>query len=602
MPPLPVIEILGPFLQGCLVAVAVALCQLSVGRWICRRLGATLSTPAAWAMGVVSLALLNTLELALGLGMLMHLNLLWALGCLAGRDPRTLFRLPTGFKPGIAALPLILLFIVLLSSVANPVISWDAQCSYLALAKDWAEQGSLEARNSIHLFNSRPQLISSVYAWCFLWDGEDAAQALDLGFFCALVLWCARRGRLGPIKTFLLVLLVSTTEWITPLGAGHEGGRSRFFWFVGSGGNDLFMALLACSLFEALEGIQKSPWPLGILGAGLITARWTGHSLVWPLLAIALAWKLPRGALLRSFLVALGLSLPWSLWNIMEHGNLFYPNFVAELGGRPLNSLLLSDYGVLAKSPLRGLQGLRNLADLSQYAWNIGPVLFLVPLVFLKALQPADRRLRLFFVVQTALTALITAQPRFQYVNFFVLGALVLGSPDITRAGRMAVELCIGILSMLSLSPFYSVCRSAYDLAKDARHGQDYLLENRIRLYNAAKWLNAQDVAASTGVLWPMSPHFYLRLTPWRADETAYILPETLLADPRGASEYFKSRGVRFIVSASPMYDTNMERGPRHMETQVQWMLLNDTDWVLAASLPKSGVSPPVLIYTLKRP
>jgi len=567
---------------GVISAILIFLCQLSLGTYLDQRwIKKSFSFVTRWALGLSVLAILNTLMLAFSLGLLIHLNALCLLLLFKCQQPFD-FSGIKNFKS-----PLIIFAILLfVSYVLSPISEWDAQSSYLYNARFWQNQHSLNDTRLWHCFAQRPQIISIVYTWGYYWGNGKTCQLMDLFFLLGGIIWVAEKINLNRFKFVLMILLISLCTWDKPLLLSSTA----------IGGNDLFICLIMLICFEVI--CEKSFHPLSWLPLSicLINTRWTGPVIFFLLLAVAWKYNHLKGKnLLRATFWPLVLGCVWHIWFTVTHGNPVYPNFIDFFGGSPLNEALLNDYSS-SNIHVSHFKGLRSLENLWVYLINLGYLSFLFPFLLWAFIKTKHRTLLIYACGCFTLMSIITSQWRFQYLALLIFIAIVLNcEKEIFKNIFLRIIMLLFVLA-LSLKPLNLQVHQTFSLLRDLRHGQEYLLENRVRLYPACRWLN-ENGEKNDLVLWPMNPYYHCQLNGIRADEVFYRMSDAACKDPQLATQYFKDINIKWIVVAPPMYEEEHFKTPTLMKELVNQIILKDPSWEKVVEFKKIGVSPATAIY-----
>jgi hypothetical protein len=573
---------------GIIAGLLIVLCQLSLGMFLERKLKMGLSFVAQWVVGVALLALLNFFFLLFDMGTLIHLNCL-CLFLLRYSAIKEKLRDMKSMRLTLFFVALLLLF----SNVFNPVIDWDAQVTYLYHARHWQQVNGLDHVGLLDLFDLRAQAVSVIYTWGLMWGNETSCQFLDLMFFLGFVAWFGQRFELNSLK-LSLVFLMSTAFGILLL------------WdFTAVAGNDIIVYLFLVVLIEMLPLMrsEKTSWGLIlswlVVGIVFVNIRWNAipfYAILFPLFF--------RGAQRKTMFVPTYLLVPllgcgWYVWNFVVHGNPVYPCAANVFNNVPTNAYMSFDFSSAGMRNIE-VEGVRNLSELMAYFNRVGFVLLLFPLsLFVKIERPYRD---LFYMAWAAglLSMLITVQIKFQCFSLLILACLVLVGRARTERREVVKYLFVTMLCVTALPYLGGKIFDAYSLVRDTRHGEEYLLENRIRLYPAARYLN-QEGEEGELVIWPMNPHYYCRLPSRHADNVAYHLPDEILGQPAKVSDYLiDNMKAKWIVKAKPYYASKTQAA-RAMIRYVDWICEHDDRWKLVKKIKATGVSPDIEIYALKR-
>lgn len=576
------------WLEGVLAAVAVMACQWALGRelgrWFSGSVRPTLATQ--WALGVAAFGLLNALELALGLGRLIPFNAL-AIFLLLRNPGSALDDGRNFFKGRTLALGLIGL-ILLLSNALQPLWDWDAQESYVGFARHWAQTFTLDPQGLHHVYAHRPQLVSTVYAWALLWGNETSCQVLDLAFFLAGLGWLGQRLGLGNAR-LLLGALLACGAVVTAGAVGWNWAQPLLPSYPGRGGNDFLLFLLILALIEVLPSVV----PAALLGGALLLTRWSAI----PFFLIYMVWmarqREHRARILVAMAGALLVALPWYAFCHKATGNPFFPHETGFFDNRTTNALLeadFSDEGMRA----RDVEGVDSPDALRGYLRGAGLSMLLYLLSLMVSGSPPTRRLLQAAWILGLTSLATTSQVRFQFPAILMLGAFVAASPPRLKS-RWAWNSLLIVLALTALPAAQGRLHTAWRLLADARHGRDELMEERVRLWPAMRWLNAQE--GKGAVLWPMNPSYHGHHPGLRGDNAAYLMEDGDLESLRSMAEALRRMGVRWIVSAPPYYPPT-EQGALVMMDVVDWM--HESGGLRhVATLPKTGVSPATEILEL---
>jgi hypothetical protein len=577
------------YIWGFLAALTIVFIQFFYGKWISsfffkRSLGSLQNI----ALGLSLSLIFNTLLLGSGKGIFVHLHLL---------------AIPFALKdwrrfPWIALKQYIffLLFaggIFLFSNTANPIIDWDVQSSYLYQARHWLEVGGISREGLYHVYDTRPQMISVMWHWGLLWGNENTCQTLDLFFFLFLFLWVAKTFKWKQKKLFILFLLMFC-PLILPEGTNYILSPSPFLRLVGVAGNDFIVFFLAIFLIEFSRYMPQLKFPWMTLSIVFLNTRWNALVL-FLFLAIYFLWQQSFRKKAFLFLVAtVVLASPWYLWTFQVHGNPFYPHNPGIFGGQPMNRPLWNFFQALTKDDALGVRGVHSLRSFWNYFVNIGPLGLLSFLaIFIKSTRNGIFLFFAFFGAGSAL--LMTSQSRFYFLPSFIFAVFLLNSPlpSFFEYLKKITVACLVVLSFVSLK---KQILEAFYFFRDVRHGRDYLMENRVRLYPAARWL-AKNSPQTDRVLWPMNPYYYCPNPVMRYDNAAYLLPDAILKDSYKSFRFLENLGLRWIVVARNFYDTSKEPGPQLIEEHLKQILYNDPSWTLVKTLEKTGLSPDTQIW-----
>ncbi|MGE4158458.1 MAG: hypothetical protein AB7F75_05110 [Planctomycetota bacterium] len=579
-------EHLSIWLEGILAALAVIGCQWALGRELGRRWAGQAPTLATqWALGVAAFGLLNALELALGLGRLIPFNAL-ALFFLINRPEESLESIRQFFGGRTPALVLIA-SLLLVSNAFQPLWDWDAQESYVGFAKHWAHVLAFDPEGLHHVYARRPQLVSVVYTWGLMWGNETTCQVLDLAFFMAGLGWLGQRLGMGNGRIFLSLLLASGAL-VTATSNGWTWTEPLLPSFPGRGGNDFLPLLLILGFIEMFRPL--APLPSILLVGALLVTRWSAI----PFLFFFGLWSFissgePRRTVVLSLLGGLLLALPWygACWR--AHGNPFYPHDSGLFSNHPSQAILDADFSPSGMSA-RHVEGVNSPEALRGYAQGMGLSFLLYVLSLMIRIPPPGQALfaAAWFLGLTAMAT--TSQVRFQFPVLVMLGSLVVSSTPRLN-GRWAWNSLLALLALAALPSLQGRLHTALRLLADARHGRDVLLEERVRLWPAARWLNTQEAGT---VLWPMNPSYHCNLPGLRADNAIYLMGDEDLEGHDSMVAALRRMGVRWIVAAPPYYPPT-EQGALAMMHLVA--RLRDQGGVrMVVRLPGSGVSPPTEI------
>lgn len=582
-------ENLSIWVEGILAAVAVALCQLAVGR----RLASGASLAGQWALGIAALGLLNALELSLGWGRLIPFNAL-AIFLLLSESPARLAADVREFFTGRFLALALIGGLLIVANALQPLWDWDAQDCYVRFARHWAERGAFDPEGLWHVYAHRPQLVSVVYAWALQWGNDTTCQTLDLLFFLAALGWLGQRIGLHNTRLALAALLA--------MGALLKLGEGGLTWsepllpsYPGRGGNDFLPLILLLGLVEFLA----RPPILGacLLGGALLVTRWS----MIPCFVVFMLWAATPPAVRARHLLtlagALALALPWYHACWQNTGNPFYPHEFASFMNHPSNALMEADFSSEGMRQ-RGVQGVDSLVSLRGFAQGTG-LSFLLYLLALCLRIPSHLKSLVAAAMILGIGSLLTtSQVRFQFPTLIILAALVSGcAPRLGgRAGWLALLLALAVAGMPALG---GRLRAAASLAADSRLGRNHLVEERVRLWPAARWLNALDEGEGPppAVLWPMNPSYHCLLPSVRVDLAAYLMEPSDLEGPSSMTAALRRMGVRWIVAAPPYYQPT-EQGALAMMDVVSRLRAQGGVRCIAR-LPKTGVSPVTEILEL---
>jgi len=572
---------------GIIPGLLIVLCQLSLGMFCDRKMKLNLSFVAQWVLGMGLLALMNFFFLFLDMGFLIHLNIL-PLFLLRFPEIREKFREMKSMRLTLLGVGLLLLF----SNVFNPVIDWDAQASYLSHARHWNQMQGLESSGLHHIFDLRSQAVSIIYTWGLMWGNDTSCQFLDLMFFLGFVLWLGQQFDLNSFKLSLM-LLMSTAF-----------GTLLLWKFAAVAGTDIIVYLFLVVLWEVLSLMkgQKVSWGLSIawliLGIVFINIRWNCITSYAVLFLLFLTNGNSNKKYSLVFILVPLLGSGWYFWNFKVHGNPVYPHASDFFENVPNNIYLKNDFSTEGMKAW-GVEGVRNVMDLLQYISRMGFVLLLYPLSLLVKIDKRHRGLFWMAWLIGFSSMVITVQEKFQCFSLMVLACLVI-TGGVANQRRVVVKCLVVAVFCVSALPFLGARLYAiYELVRDSRHGLEYLLDNRIRLYPAARWLNQQKEKDGL-VLWPMNPHYYCKLPSLRVDNVAYQLPNVILNDLAKVSDYLiNDMKVKWIVNAKPFYESTAH-GAIEMKKHVDWIIEHDGRWQLVKEIEATGVSPKIEIYALK--
>jgi hypothetical protein len=342
---------------GVLITLVFSIGAVGLGRWLLGRWTGDFDPAARLGLhGLAGLASLGLLTLPIGL---LSKGLQWGILPIVALSlvglalfTRDLKGHPIWFvrpEGGWALAPLVLGIALLFSlmGVLAPSDSndWDSLAYHLAVPKMWLQQGQITFVSFIHHSNF-PLTVDGLFIWGLTWGGQHGAKAFTwvFGLLTLLTLFGLARQRYDAkagwwaalaFGTIPVVVWLSGTAYIdVPNGA-----------FAGLG--ILFTAWLIAEPEQ-----RRFAWLAGIFLGFAAGSKYTGLQTIAACGAILLAFGLARrdvaGGFKNAVLVAglaVLISAPWYVRNVVNTGNPVYPFFYSILGGKnwsPYNARIYS--------------------------------------------------------------------------------------------------------------------------------------------------------------------------------------------------------------------------------------------------------------------
>jgi hypothetical protein len=227
----------------------------------------------------------------------------------------------------VAALGLVLaLFGVLAPSTT---LDWDSLAYHLAVPNLWLAAQRIEFISFIHHSNF-PFAIDNLYIWGLRWGGESGAKAFSwfLSLLAGLGTFGFARQRYGEAAGYWSL----AAFWGTPAVLWLSGTA---YVDVAQGAYVGFGVWMAALWLEDRANVDKALLGGILLGLGA-ASKYTGIQAVL-LVAIVLVgfrgWRSWRVGIWLPAL-AIAISAPWLIRNIVNTGNPVYPFFYEQLGGK----------------------------------------------------------------------------------------------------------------------------------------------------------------------------------------------------------------------------------------------------------------------------
>lgn len=438
-----------------------------------------------------------------------------------------LFRLPSALSPSDAA-------------------DWDSISHQLAMSKLWLAHGKVDYIPFMHQSNI-PATVNMLYMLALSIEGQFAAKTVAFGFSIFAVLMIGglaayRYGRPAGYWSAFAFAVVPVVLWET--GTAYVDVAHGVF----AGGAILFAAMMLDSDAE-----QKRRWftLCGIsLGFALAT-KYTGFQIGFGIGAVVLVCALLR----RSFLkgaqsvlaivgIALAISAPWYVRNIVNTGNPVYPFFYSVFRGSNWSEENAAAYAeeqrsfgigqkyemgeYAGKDPLAFPAAVSALAVQPDKQINQGAVWGAIGPLFILALLwwPASGRTKtaeraaIFAILIVLLTWFFLTQQSRYIISLMVPCAFLLGG---AVAKLRLGSLLAAIISAQGIYTLYLFGPSLTPLGEQmefiANPDASKYLDNRLPFYKMSQFLNELGKERRVKVALYDEPRgFYLDVDYWWAN------------------------------------------------------------------------------------
>ncbi len=326
---------------GALITLLYCAASVGLGRWILSRWTAELDPAARFGVhGLTGLVATGTLTLFIGL---IPGGLKWGVGVigvlallgLAGLRGQTLaLKLPKdGRLAAVGAIAIAGLFALMGVLAPSDTVDWDSLAYHMAVPKLWLAAGQIQFVSFIHHSNF-PFSVDNLYIWGLAWGGQAGAKAFSIGFFVfgVAAIFGLARTQYGEKAGWWSSLIFGTTPMVV--------------WLTGSAYIDVANGLFAGLgiLFTARWLTSKSTPDAVLAGvfAGMCMAsKYTGLQILFAIFAILAIYgvlnkDLKNHARAVALIggIAVAISCPWYVKNIINTGNPVYPFFYSVFGGK----------------------------------------------------------------------------------------------------------------------------------------------------------------------------------------------------------------------------------------------------------------------------
>lgn len=333
--------IVGVLITAVFCLGAAGLGRLLVGRWL-----TDIDRAARPGIcGLTGLGAIGLLSLAVGLlpgGLLWGLYIVGGLVLVGlGSVAMILREIPFKMAPpkGLGllfpiAIGLFLLFSLVGVLSPSDTMDWDTLAYHLAVPKLWLAAGQIQFIPSISHSNF-PCTADVLYVWGLQWGGQYGAKAFSLAFFLfgLLAIFGLARQRYGTWAGWWSALAFASIPVVVwESGTAYIDVAHGVYAGLGIVLVALWLESQAERRFLYLGGIM-----LGFAAGTKYTGLQTLFVVCVVILAVLAARKEVRQGLHGAFLVglvAVAVSAPWYIKNIVNTGNPVYPFFFEKLGGK----------------------------------------------------------------------------------------------------------------------------------------------------------------------------------------------------------------------------------------------------------------------------
>ncbi len=333
--------IVGALITGLVGIAAAGLGRLLIGRW-------TMEMDRAARPGIcglVGLGALGLLTLAIGLipgglhGGIYIIAALVVVGLVSVVQIVRELPLKISLPSGLGLLfPLTIGLFVLFGLVGvlapSDTMDWDTLAYHLAVPKLWLTAGQIDFIPSISHSNF-PCTVDALYIWGLQWGGQHGAKAFSLVFFVLgiLSIFGLARQRYGDRAAWWSALAFASIPVV-----GWESGTAYIDVAHGlyAGLGMVFVALW----LDAPED-KKNLWLAGIFMGFAAGTKYTGLQTLFVVCVVIFAVLSLRKQVGPGFqaaclvgLIAVAISAPWYIKNVVNTGNPVYPFFFEKLKGK----------------------------------------------------------------------------------------------------------------------------------------------------------------------------------------------------------------------------------------------------------------------------
>lgn len=253
---------------------------------------------------------------------------------------------PRGTAPRVILAALVLLFVLRIPAALSPSLGWDwdSISHQLAMAKIWIEHGSVDYIPFMHQSNI-PATANMLYMLVLPFGGQFGAKILGMAIavFAAFAIGGITERRYGKNSGWWAALAMVAVPVV--------------LWEIGTAYVDVFhgSAFAVSALFAAMwmeDRVQRrfllvSAIFMGLALATKYTAIQTGVALGIAMLIVGTGSRTVGSAIRGAATIgaiALALSAPWYIRNIVNTGNPVYPFFYSVFGGRNWNEANAAAY------------------------------------------------------------------------------------------------------------------------------------------------------------------------------------------------------------------------------------------------------------------